>query len=102
MRRTSCGGSRAGDEGEPARRSLYQHFGGKDNLVAEVLRTAEDERRYQTALDSGGDDPRERVRALFTALEATATRPGYHGCRYTVAELTITDPEHPVHVEVRP
>jgi AcrR family transcriptional regulator len=88
-------------EADVARRSLYQHFGGKDNLVAEVLRTAVDEQHYRDALDSGGDDPRARIRALFAALGETVSKDGYHGCRYTAAELTITDPAHPAHAEVR-
>src|SRR5262249_50421155 len=43
-----------------ARRSLYEHFGGKDGLVAEVLRrsAAEDEDRYRQVMQAAGDDPR--------------------------------------------
>src|ERR671918_409862 len=39
-----------------ARRSLYEHFGGKDGLIAEVLRraAAEDLERYQSAIAAAG------------------------------------------------
>lgn len=38
-----------------ARRSLYEHFGGKDGLITEVLRltAAEDEAAYQQTMPSG-------------------------------------------------
>jgi AcrR family transcriptional regulator len=50
-----------------ARRSLYEHFGGKDGLIAEVLRraAAEDEGRYRAVMAAAGDDPRQRLLAIF-------------------------------------
>lgn len=86
-----------------ARRSLYQHFGGKDGLITEVLRNASDAgvRRYQDALDSGGDDPRERLLALFDWLSATTSAPGFRGCRFVAAELALANPDHAAHAEVR-
>lgn len=88
-------------EADVARRSLYQHFGGKDGLIAEVLRTQDGLARYHEAMDAAGDDPRERILAVFTAWEARTTAADYHGCRYTAAEVTLTDPAHPAHAEVR-
>ncbi|MEV8636136.1 helix-turn-helix domain-containing protein [Streptosporangium sp. NPDC051023] len=88
-------------QADVARRSLYQHFGGKDGLVAEVLRTTAREERYRRVMDGAGDDPRERVLAIFDELERVTTRPSFHGCRYTAAELTLTDPAHPAHAEIR-
>ncbi|WP_019629942.1 TetR/AcrR family transcriptional regulator [Actinomadura atramentaria] len=84
-----------------ARRSLYQHFGGKDGLITEVLRVSGGAERYRRAMRSAGDDPRARVLAVFDALEDITTRPDFHGCRYTAAELAITDPGHPAHAEIR-
>ena len=88
-------------EADVARRSLYQHFGGKDQLVAEVLRTALNEQRYLAALDSGGDDPRERVLAVFDELDEVVSRPEFRGCRYTAAELSLSDPTHPAHPVIK-
>ncbi|MFF5212708.1 TetR/AcrR family transcriptional regulator [Streptosporangium sp. NPDC000396] len=84
-----------------ARRSLYQHFGGKDGLIAEVLRADVGEARYRQVMDEAGDDPRRRVLAIFDELEKITTRPSFRGCRYTSAELALTDPAHPAHAEVR-
>src|SRR5260370_38714534 len=43
-----------------ARRSLYQHFGGKDGLIAQTLRPTADvhEHRYRHPLAPGGTHPR--------------------------------------------
>ena len=84
-----------------ARRSLYQHFGGKDGLIAEVLHTAGTAERYVSVMDAAGDDPRERVLAVFDELERITAAPAFHGCRYTSAELALTDPAHPAHAEIR-
>ena len=86
-----------------ARRSLYQHFGGKDELIAATLRASAevDEQRYRAALDSGGQDPRARLLAVFDALDETTSSTQFRGCRYLAAELSLPDPEHPAHAEVR-
>jgi AcrR family transcriptional regulator len=82
-----------------ARRSLYQHFGGKDGLIAAALEEAArtDEGRYRAALESGGDDPRRRVLRVFEELDRTISAPGFNGCRYVSAELALTDRGHPAH-----
>jgi AcrR family transcriptional regulator len=86
-----------------ARRSLYQHFGGKDALIAAMLRASAetDERRYRDALESGGQDPHARLLAVFETLNDATTAKRFRGCRYTAAELSLPDPEHPAHAEVR-
>ncbi len=87
------------EDASVARRSLYQHFGGKDELIAaSLLESAhKDEERYRAALDSGGSDPRQRVLAVFDQLDQTTSTPGFRGCRYVSAELSLTDPNHPAH-----
>ena len=84
-----------------ARRSLYQHFGGKDGLILEVLRTDESAAHYREIMDAAGDDPRVRLLAVFDELERITTQPGFRGCRYTSAELALSDPEHPAHGTIR-
>ncbi|MEV7611840.1 TetR/AcrR family transcriptional regulator [Streptomyces sp. NPDC089799] len=86
-----------------ARRSLYEHFGGKDGLIAEVLRrsTAEDVEQYRVTMAAAGDDPRDRLLAVFDRLGTIATAPDFHGCRYLAADLALTDPSHPGHEVTR-
>jgi AcrR family transcriptional regulator len=90
-------------QADVARASLYTHFGGKDELIAAVLResVAAEEGRYRAALAAGGDDPRRRLLALFDELSALTTVDGYRGCRYAAAALTLVDPDHPAHREIR-
>jgi AcrR family transcriptional regulator len=86
-----------------ARRSLYEHFGGKDGLIAEVLRrsTAEDEARYRQAMQAAGEHPRDRLLAIFDQLAAVISEPGFRGCRYLAADLALADPGHPAHTVTR-
>src|SRR4051794_10912761 len=67
-----------------ARRSVYQHFSGKDGLITETLRTTAeaDLQRYYAVLDSAGKDPRERLLALFDFFSQGSGNPGFRGCRY--------------------
>ena len=91
------------EDASVARRSLYQHFGGKDELIAaSLLESAQqDEERYRAALDSGGSNPRLRILAVFDQLDKTTSTPGFRGCRYVSAELCLTDPGHPAHQVTR-
>jgi AcrR family transcriptional regulator len=90
-------------DADVARRSLYQHFGSKDGLLAEVIRVkaAETERKYADALAMGGDDPAERLLAVFDYLEEYTFTPGYRGCRFVASTLAIPDPDHAAREEAR-
>ena len=87
-------------EAKVARRSLYEHFGGKDGLVAEVLRRATDEDLawYEEAL-AGATEPRERLLGLFDRLDELVSRADFRGCRYFATDLAFADPRHPAHAE---
>jgi AcrR family transcriptional regulator len=86
-----------------ARRSLYQHFGGKDGLLVEVVRRSAGriEETYRQALAAGGADPRARLLSVFDGVAERVARPGYRGCRFIGANLALPDPAHPVHAETK-
>ena len=84
-----------------ARRSLYQHFGGKDGLIATMLHETRNEHRYRETMDAAGGDPRERLLAVFDELDRVVSGPGFRGCRFTAAELSLPDDRHPAHAEIR-
>jgi AcrR family transcriptional regulator len=86
-----------------ARRSLYEHFGGKDGLIAEVLRraAAEDLDRYRSVIAEAGDDPRQRLLAVFDMLDQVVSAPDFRGCRYLGADLALAEPTHPAHAVTR-
>jgi AcrR family transcriptional regulator len=83
-----------------ARRSLYEHFGGKDGLVTAVLRRAaeEDLAWYEEAL-AGATEPRARLLGLFDRLDELLANADFRGCRYFATDLALTDPAHPAHAE---
>ncbi len=87
-------------EANVARRSLYEHFGDKDGLVAAVLRraTEEDVAWYEDAL-AGGTEPRARLLGLFDRLDELVSDPAFRGCRYLATDLAFADPKHPAHQE---
>lgn len=87
-------------EANVARRSLYEHFGGKDGLVAAVLRRAADEDLawYENAL-AGATEPRARILGLFDRLDELVANPEFRGCRYFATDLSFAEPTHPAHAE---
>jgi AcrR family transcriptional regulator len=89
-------------EANVARRSLYEHFGGKDGLIEAVLRRAaeEDLAWYEEAL-AGETEPRDRLLGLFDRLDELASDPGFRGCRYFATDLALADPGHPAHAETK-
>jgi AcrR family transcriptional regulator len=87
-------------EANVARRSLYEHFGGKDGLVVEVLRraTEQDLAWYENAL-AGDAEPRDKLLGLFDRLDELVSDEAFRGCRYFASDLALTDPDHPAHAE---
>lgn len=87
-------------EAQVARRSLYEHFGGKDGLITAVLRRAADEDLawYEAAL-AGAKQPRDRLLTIFDRLDELVADPQFRGCRYFATDLALADPGHPAHAE---
>jgi AcrR family transcriptional regulator len=82
------------------KRTLYQHFASKDELVAASL-----DARDQASLDglrhgalaqaaSTGEPP---VLAMFDQVQAVLAGPGANGCAFLNAALEMSDPGHPAH-----
>jgi AcrR family transcriptional regulator len=96
----SVGVSALLEEANVARRSLYEHFGDKDGLVAAVIRRAADEdvTWYEDAL-ANSSDPRARILGLFDRLDELVSKPDFRGCRYLATDLAFADPGHPAHAE---
>jgi AcrR family transcriptional regulator len=76
-----------------SKRTAYQHFTGKDELVAEYLR------RFDPDVTGGVFDrtdltPRERLLAAFE-VPATGAQDITPTCPYIAASIEIHDPQHP-------
>ncbi|WP_093626329.1 TetR/AcrR family transcriptional regulator [Streptomyces sp. 3213.3] len=80
-------------EAQVSKRTAYQHFAGKDDLVAEYLR------RFDPEIMAGVFDrtdltPRERLLAAFE-LPASGSDELTPLCPYIEAAVEIHDPRHP-------
>lgn len=84
-----------------SKRSMYQLFASKDEVLAASL-----ERRapgYAALLTPGEDvgTPRERILYVFERLEKLSAEPEYRGCPYLAALVELKDPEHPASLVAR-
>ncbi|MFI5841411.1 TetR/AcrR family transcriptional regulator [Catenuloplanes sp. NPDC051500] len=71
---------------EVSKRTLYQHFSGKDDLIAEGLRRFDPE-VLPEVFDSSDLTPRERLLAVFDIHSPL--------CPFIAAAVEIPDPDHP-------
>jgi AcrR family transcriptional regulator len=79
-----------------SKRSMYQLFAGKDDLLAASL-----ERRIPRYVEELTPDPgesvtpRERILGVFERMEKTAALPEFRGCPFLAVLVELKDPEHP-------
>jgi AcrR family transcriptional regulator len=82
-----------------SKRSMYQLFASKDDVLAASL-----ERRipsYAQQLSPGPRDagtPRERILGVFERLEKLSAEPEFRGCPFLAALVELKDPGHPARV----
>ncbi|WP_326953577.1 TetR/AcrR family transcriptional regulator [Amycolatopsis sp. NBC_01286] len=77
---------------EVSKRTLYQHFAGKDELIAEGLRRFDPE-ILPEVFDRTDLTPRERLLAVFDVHSPL--------CPFIAAAVEIPDPGHPARVHAR-
>lgn len=77
--------------------TLYRHFGSKDLLVAEYLRTLMNygRARFTEALNAHPEDPRAQLRAYIARAGEDLCRSEVRGCPITNAAVELPDKEHP-------
>jgi AcrR family transcriptional regulator len=79
-----------------SKRSMYQLFESKDELLAASLeqRTSA---YVATLLPAADDDrsPRERILHVFAQVESQSAAPEFHGCPYLAAQIELKDQNHP-------
>lgn len=80
-------------EAEVSKRSLYQHFAGKDDVVTAMLQAKAAEAAAHLA--PGDHSPRQRILAVFEALDQAAESADFRGCPFVGAATELKDPEHP-------
>ncbi|WP_306367760.1 TetR/AcrR family transcriptional regulator [Nocardiopsis sp. CC223A] len=79
-----------------SKRSLYQLFESKDELLAASLRERAD--AFVAGLLPAADDgrsPRERILYVFEQVESQSAEPDFQGCRYLAVQVELKDQDHP-------
>jgi len=77
------------EEAGVSKRTLYNHYPTKDDLIAAYLIG-----RFKHIAPS--DAPaREQILGYFDRLEREFERPGFRGCAYVNAVCELSDPKHP-------
>jgi AcrR family transcriptional regulator len=80
-----------------SKRSMYQLFDGKDELLAASLEQSST--AYVASLLPATDDgrsPRQRILYVFEQVQVQARTLEYRGCPYLAVEIELKDPGHPV------
>ncbi|WP_405823029.1 TetR/AcrR family transcriptional regulator [Streptomyces sp. NBC_01390] len=79
-----------------SKRSMYQLFESKDELLAASLkeRSAAFVARVLPPADDGRS-PRERILYVFERVESLAGTPEFRGCRYLVVQIELKGQSHP-------
>jgi len=85
-----------------SKRSMYQLFDTKDDLVAESLR-AHGPAVVASHFPAADADlsPRERIRYVFERLDEHSGTPWFHGCPFVNTAVETRDPDHPATVVAR-
>ena len=77
---------------EVSKRTLYQHFSGKDELIAEGLRRFDPD-VLPEVFDRADLTPRERLLAAFDVHSPL--------CPFIAAAVEVPDPRHPARIQAR-
>lgn len=85
-----------------SKRTLYNRFGGKDELVAEYLRRRDERwRAYLQGATENVVEPREKLLAVFRAYGEWLVGDDFRGCAFANAAAELPDPDHPARVVAR-
>jgi AcrR family transcriptional regulator len=85
------------DEAGITKRTVYQHFPGKDALIAQVLEQRGEVWRawFDAEIDRRGATPEQQLLAMFDVVADEIRAGGYRGCRFVNAAAELPDPAHP-------
>lgn len=77
--------------------SFYRSFASKDELVAEYLKSLEQEHWewWDETIAPYAGDARKQIEALFDGWVTKARKNGEHGCAFINAAVEIREAEHP-------
>jgi AcrR family transcriptional regulator len=98
----TTGVDRISAEAGVSKRSLYQHFGGKDALVAAALVDHGHAilERYIPVDDSEAPG-RQKILDVFDALSRWSKAPDFRGCPFVNVATELANPHHPARAVAR-
>jgi AcrR family transcriptional regulator len=98
----AIGVDRISAEAGVSKRSLYQHFAGKDALVAAALADHAQAilERYIPVVDSGAP-ARQKILDVFDALRRWSETPDFRGCPFVNVTTELANPDHPARAVAR-
>ena len=80
-----------------SKRSMYQHFSGKDDVIVEMLRGRAT--RLAAAWPTGEElSPRARILGVFDAVREMSASSDFRGCPFVNVATELKDREHPASV----
>ncbi|WP_439033238.1 TetR/AcrR family transcriptional regulator [Gordonia terrae] len=81
------------------KRTLYDRFGSKEQLVVEYLRARDKAWKLllQSRLDAAPTSPAAQLAAVFDATRDWSAERGHKGCAMINAHAEISDPDHPAY-----
>jgi AcrR family transcriptional regulator len=83
-----------------SKKTLYNHFKSKDELILAVLRRRDEEFRnnFMRAVERFGNTPAERLEAVFDAADEWFNGKNFYGCMFINASAEFTSTDNPCHV----
>lgn len=84
------------DEANVSKKTLYNHFRSKDELILAVLRRADEDVRnwLMRSVSELNQDPRERLIGLFDIYAGWIESKHFRGCLFVKAASEFSDPEN--------
>jgi AcrR family transcriptional regulator len=82
-----------------AKKTLYSHFGSKEDLIIAVMQRRDDNYRawFTSEVERRGRTPAERLLACFDVIEEWTRSKDFYGCACINATAEFADPRDPVH-----
>lgn len=87
-------------EANVSKKTLYNHFTSKDELILTVLRRRDEQFRnsLMRSVERLGTTPVERLEALFDAADEWFNSKDFCGCMFINASAEFTDRDNPCHM----
>ena len=82
-----------------AKKTLYAHFGSKEELIVAVMRRRDENYRawFTSEVEKRGKTAVERILACFDVIQEWARSKDFYGCACINASAEFADPHDPVH-----